>query len=124
MHRPKVWVVKEQVRTAEVGVRAMDYTPAMEYGDVHFITEFDIPLHPNSTVTGEWVKAVQKFFKEYDASQDYIILTGHTLSIFMIGMILGATRTSPYPPKILVWRREQQRYVLFNSKHLLGQFKV
>lgn len=118
MNKPKVWVVKEQVRSGNAGPRAMDYTPAMQYGELRFITEFDLPLHPQSTVAGEWTKEVKKFEEEYDPKVDYLILTGHTLSIFLIGMLLGKRGIST-DLKILVWRREQSRYVTFTAEHVI-----
>lgn len=124
MRAPKVWVVKEQVRSSDHGPRVMDYTPAMEFGELQFITDLDIPMHPASTVTAEWTKAVKKFFNEYQAQTDYIVLTGHTLSIFLIGVIFGASRISGYSPKILVWRRDQGRYIVFDSKHVLEAFHI
>ncbi len=110
--RPTVWVVKEQMKTGPHGVSPMDYSSAYEYGDLRFITEFDPPLH-QGTVREEWDKQVLKFVKEYDPSTDFVVLTGSPLAIFLVGTILGAIN-SQHRPRLLVWRREQSRYVVFS----------
>lgn len=112
MSRPSVWVIKEQVRRQDVGSVPIDYTPAMKYGDVQFITEFDLPTHPSSTVAKRWHEAVRNFLHKYDESADWIILTGAPLSIFMVGALIGAANVAP---RILVWRREQGAYIPFET---------
>jgi hypothetical protein len=106
--RPTVWVLKEQAIRGANGTVPMDYTPAYTYGDVKFITEFDLPIHPKSTVANEWTAAINKFLKEYDPERDYLILTGSPLAIFAFGVAISTTDVTH---KILVWRREQGRYV-------------
>jgi len=109
--RPTVWVVKEQIKTGSQGSSPMDYTPAYEYGDVKFITDFDMPLHPASSLHAEWHSRVRGFIKDYNPEVDFLILTGSPLAIFLVGHALSQIR-SQFPIKILVWRREQGRYVL------------
>lgn len=89
----------------------MDYTPAYQYGDVRFITESDLPLHRDSTVAKNWLMDVLKFAKEFDVETDYIVLTGQPLAIYMVGALLAGLDKCP---KILVWRREQGQYVVFD----------
>ena len=108
--RPTVWVVKEQIRQSSVGSTPMDYTPAYELGDVKFITEFDLPIHPNSSIAQQWYQAVMRFAQEFDPTNDFVVLTGQPAAIFVIGMIMGHLNIVP---KILVWKREQGRYVSF-----------
>lgn len=108
--RPTVWVLKEQVINGSTGSRPMDYTPAYEYGDVRFITEFDLPLHPNSTVAKSWYESVMAFIQEFDPTHDFVITTGQPLAIFMLGMVMG---TLGVVPNVLVWKREQNRYVVY-----------
>lgn len=109
--RPTVWVVKEQVKRDMTGSTPMDYTPAYEFGDIKFITDMDPPLHANSTVLKEWQRQVREFVSAFNFDRDYLILTGSPLAIFMVGKILGEIK-SQSPIQILVWRREQGRYVL------------
>jgi hypothetical protein len=115
MTKPKVWVIKEQVRRSDNGASAMDYTPAMVFGELEFITEFDLPLHAQSTVATQWSKAVTAFLVSYDPAEDFIILTGSPLAIFLVGIIVGRAAQSA-SPKILVWRREQGRYIEFSPE--------
>ena len=110
MRRPIVWVIKEQVRREMTGVTPMDYTPAMEFGDLEFVTDLDPPIHPSSTVKPEWERQVRNMIKRFDSKNDYIVLTGSPLALFAIGKFLGAHKPDS-PTKILVWRRELGRYV-------------
>lgn len=116
-NRPTVWVLKEQMRSgSSVGSSPMDYTPAYEYGDIRFITDFDLPLHPNSTIARHWYDMVRDFLKEFDPARDFLILTGQPLAMFMLGMIMGAVGVVP---NILVWKREQGRYVLYTPTPII-----
>jgi len=110
---PIVWVVKEQVKRADTGSSVMDYTPAMKYGELRFITQFDLPTHPNSSVAAEWYKDVNRFLEECDDTQDFIVLTGSPLAIFVIGRACGMAKVFL---TVLVWKREQNMYVPFNTK--------
>ena len=121
MRKPVVWVVKEQMRRDDNGSVPMDYSPAYRYGEVRFITQFDLPVTRNSSIAQNWYKDVIKFCQEYDSGQDYLVLTGHTLAIFMIGCIFSQTNK---PPRVLVWRRELGEYVPFDpvfDANLLGE---
>lgn len=103
MKKPTVWVVKEQMSQGNV----MDYSPAMYYGDIEFITHADIPLHPRSSVQLTWDRDVAKFVTEYNEDADFIIATGQPTAIFAVGHALGLAGKSP---RYLVWRREDNRY--------------
>lgn len=113
--RPTVWVIKEQMKSGPNGPEPMDYTPAYEYGDLRFITEFDPPLHPG-TIRAEWDKQVAKFIEQMDVDRDYLVLSGSPLAIFLIGAKLGECKGigNLSLPRVLVWRREQGRYVIYN----------
>lgn len=113
--RPTVWVLKEQMLSGMNGPRAMDYSAAYEFGDVRFITEFDLPTHPNSSVARNWYDAVHRFLQEYDPANDLIITTGQPLAIFMLGMVMGHLCIIP---RILVWKREQNRYVVYQPQSI------
>lgn len=113
MSRPTVWVVKEQVRRDSAGPVPMDYTPATKFGDLKFITDFDLPLNTQGSLATEWGRKLAVFMKEYDPDADWIVLTGSPLSIFMVGVSIGWAKLSP---RILVWRREQGEYVPFDSE--------
>ena len=104
MNKPKVYVVKEQVNG---GSNAMDYSPAMMYGDVEFITRNDIPFHPGSSIQERWTLDVIKFTEKYEPNRDFIIATGQPTAIFAVGYALGLAGKCP---RYLVWRREENRY--------------
>lgn len=102
---PTVWVCKEQVSNGN----AMDYSPATAYGELEFITQFDIPLHRaiGSTIALRWDGDVEKFVRLYQEDRDFIICTGQPTAIFAIGWALGRMEKLP---RFLVWRREENRY--------------
>jgi hypothetical protein len=104
--KPIVWIVKEQMlRSSDQGI-PMDYSPAMKYGELKFITEFDLPLHGRGTIQDHWYRDALRFAEVYEET-DYIITTGQPMAIFMIGWMLG---TYPKRPRFLVWRREENQY--------------
>lgn len=119
MSKPIVWVIKEQVRRDATGAVPMDYTPAFKFGVVRFITDFDIPLYSRqgSGVAIQWFSKVVAFSKELDDDNDYIIMTGSPLAIFMVGAILS---TCNKLPKILVWRRETSEYIIYDPMPALN----
>lgn len=108
MNRPRVFVVKEQsIRTANGGSMPMDYSPAMEFGDLHFITTHDMPFYPRSSIQQVWNSDVLEFVETYNPAKDYIILTGQPTAMFCIGWALGRVGKMP---RFLVWRREENQY--------------
>jgi len=107
---PKVWVVKEQVRRNATGPEPMDYSPAMQYGEIVFITSHDMPLYPKSNVLEKWQNGVKAFIAQYDPDRDFIITTGQPAAIFNVGYLLGLAGKRP---RLLVWQREEGRYFPF-----------
>lgn len=106
--RPIVWVCREQGIRSNAGVGGvMDYTPAEAYGDLKFVTRTDIPLHPESMVRRSWMDDVNAFVEQYDPARDYVIATGRTDAICVIGYALGKAGKKP---RFLVWRREDNHY--------------
>ncbi|CAB5228647.1 hypothetical protein UFOVP1544_12 [uncultured Caudovirales phage] len=113
MKRPVVWIVKEQSVRNSTGSEAMDYSPAMAYGEIQFITQNDMPLYPRSSIQMNWDLDVASFVRNYDPVTDFIITTGQPTAIFAVGHQLGLAGKTP---RYLVWRREENRYrVLDNS---------
>lgn len=119
MARPTVWVIKEQVKSTPSGPTPVDYTPACAYGDLQFITEFDLPVHHGSTVADQWYLAVLDFVHKYNHETDYIVLTGSPLAIFLVGHVLAIVKKSP---RVLVWRREQNQYLVYDPLEAMEQF--
>jgi hypothetical protein len=115
MNRPKVWVLKEQVKQGTNGPVPIDYSPAYKFGDVQFITDFDLPARTNGTIVEQWVQKVSRCIDQMDTSRDYILLTGAPLAMFIFGLFCSMANIAP---RILVWRREQGEYVVFDSLEL------
>lgn len=122
MRKPVVWIIKEQMRRdAQANSVPMDYSPAHKFGELRFITEFDLPTVRGSTIAQQWYKRVVEFVREYNSTMDSIILTGSPLAMFMIGCIFSAANKAP---RILVWRREVGEYVPYDpvfDTNLLGE---
>lgn len=115
--RPTVWVLKEQVTRGSTGPVPMDYSPAYKYGDIQFITDFDIPLtRAPSTLAMKWAEQAARFWNRVDLDNDYLILTGAPLSMFILGVLCSLRGA---PPRILVWRREQGAYVVFDPVEVI-----
>jgi hypothetical protein len=113
--RPTVWVLKEQMRGGDTRA-PFDYTPAYKFGDLQFVTDFDLPIHGGSSLAREWHKNVDHCIGKMDAERDFVILTGQPLAMFTFGMKLTFSNTFP---RVLVWRREQNEYVI-HQPHLSG----
>ncbi len=112
MRKPIVWAVREQMVRNQIGSNAMDYTGALPFGELKFITKNDMPMHPASSVMMNWDMDVAKFVREYDESKDFIIATGQPTAIFAIGHALGVANKDP---RYLVWRREENRYRVLDT---------
>lgn len=106
-----VWVVKEQMSRGDTGPIVMDYSAAMEFGELKFITAYDMPLYGRSSAQDAWNEDVAEFVKKYDVYYDFIVTTGQPMAIFTVGWILGLSRKIP---RFLVWRREEGRYRVVN----------
>lgn len=117
-NRPTVWVLKEQMRGGD-NRASFDYTPAYKFGDLKFVTDFDIPIHSGSSLAKEWHKNVDFAIGQMQEERDFVILTGAPLAIFTFGMKLAV---SGIRPKILVWRREQNEYVVHESAVMYHSF--
>lgn len=96
----------------------MDYTPAYKYGNIEFITNFDPPLViRGSTVSHQWYSKMMAVIAKFDPEEDYLILTGSPLAIFMAGVLFAKLGSAP--PKVLVWRRESNSYVPYDGLDVL-----
>lgn len=113
---PIVWVIKEQAVRTQMGTAPMDYTPAIKFGDLEFVTEFDLPVHGKGTMMEAWAKAARTFCDQYDDARDFIVTTGQPLAIFMLGYLLGQHHKRP---RILVWRPQEGKYTPFEFAGLV-----
>lgn len=104
---PTVWIIKEQVRRGISGVEAMDYTPAMKFGGLKFITDTDIPHYPNSSVYGTWNRKALEFLAAYNDRTDFIVCTGQPVAMVQLGFLMGLANKAP---RFLVYRREENAY--------------
>jgi len=120
--KPIVWIVKEQVKRDQIGgLAAMDYSPAMKWGELRFITSFDPPVMTSrSSLLEGWKKAVDHFIDEFDASTDFIIASGQPTAMMMIGYLLGEANMDSdglfiqNAPRFLLWRREEGQYIPYD----------
>lgn len=85
----------------------VDYSAALEYGNIEFVTVHDMPMYAQSMVQKAWDEDVQRFINRFDPTKDYIIPTGQPMAILCVGFALGVVSKKP---RFLVWRREENRY--------------
>lgn len=113
--RPTVWVLKEQVRSSSNGPSPLDYTPAYKFGDIRFMTDFDLPVYQGSSFAKAWHLAVDSALGDFDEERDYLVLTGAPLAIYTLGKKMADARLNP---RLLVWRREQNAYTVHEAPFL------
>ena len=111
MKQPVVWIIKEQLLRGEHAAMPMDYTPALQFGNIEFVTRNDMPMYGKSQVQEMWNVDVLEFVSKYDEFTDFIICTGQPTAIFGVGYALGKVGKAP---RFLVWRREENRYRVVN----------
>lgn len=123
MQNSKVWVVKEQMMRNDAGSIPMDYGPAMQFGDLEFITTHDMPLYggPHSSFQEQWNEDVHRFVEQYNPERDYVVTTGQPIAIFLVGWVLASRNKVP---RFLVWRREENRYRVVNVDHKLTEWAL
>lgn len=109
--RPKVYIIKEQMVRGETGPIVVDYSAASEFGDIEFITRWDMPMYGKSSVQEVWNADVLDFVDRYNERSDYVVTTGQPVAIFSVGWALGRANKVP---RFLVWRREEGRYRVLN----------
>jgi len=106
-----VWVIKEQVIRGDVGTVVMDYSPAMQFGELKFVTAHDMPMYGKSAMLDGWNEDVKEFVQKYNPLDDFIVTTGQPMAIFAVGWALGVANKAP---RFLVWRREEGKYRVVN----------
>jgi len=111
MKRPICFIIKEQMLRGDNGPSPVDYAPAMDFGEIEFITMHDMPMYGRSSVQEVWEQDVIGFVTKYDPQTDYIICTGQPMAILAVGYALGVAGKWP---RFLVWRREENRYRVVN----------
>lgn len=112
MNPPTVWIIKEQMVRSETGSSVMDYTPAMRFGELRFITRHDLPSHGRSLAAVAWAEDVAEFVRQYDQNRDFIVTTGQPMAIFMVGYFLASVGKIP---RFLAWKRELNAYVVVDG---------
>lgn len=125
---PIVWIVKEQVRRGAAGPEAMDYSQAMKWGELRFITQTDPPSYVSrgSSVLRAWWSSVQDFYTEYNPEIDFIIASGQPTAMMMVAYLVGRyhggsqeVQIKKIPaPRFLLWRREEGGYIPYDPLNM------
>lgn len=124
---PIVWIVKEQVRRGTTGPEAMDYTPAMKWGELRFITQYDPPSHVTrgSSLMKSWWSEVQNFYTEFNPEIDFIIASGQPTAMMMVAYLVGRYHGNNTEfgrpiaaPRFLLWRREEGGYIPYDPLNI------
>ena len=98
---PRVFVTQE-VRTGRI-----DYTPAKEFGKVHFCTIMDFSAESGSLLNNVIVDEIRMKLADFDAVNDYMVTSGSPLVIAAAFMILRE-RTSTV--RVLRWSNRDFKY--------------
>lgn len=104
---PKVFVTQE--------VSKINYSMAMDYGDVVFLTQDEYKPQPTDHRMNNIIKhEMMKNFMDYVAGEDYILTSGSPVSIFIAAAM--AAKRSPVGQlashKILKWNNQTNKYDL------------
>jgi hypothetical protein len=94
----KVYITQE--------VSAVDYTPAIQFGDLVFVTSAADRLsnHHQSLNNGIVFDKISQVLKDF-AEDDYLVCTGAPVHMALCGSILGARLK-----KVLVWDNREFKY--------------
>lgn len=102
---PRVWVIQEGRN---------DYSPAEEFGEVHFVTKGDFVKFENSVQNGEVVADIRKFNTEYIPGVDFIIPAGNPVIVALVMMGLVESTHN-----ILKWDGRRATYVPFKLNPII-----
>lgn len=104
----KVWVVQEGPH---------DYTPAIKYGDVEFITGLEYSPFENSKANMLVDNDIEKFVSSYIPGKDYIVCAGSPITIARLFMTLGNDHPDALH-NILKWDARSAVYVEYKVSSL------
>lgn len=85
-----------------------DYSPAEEFGEVHFITTGDLRNIEGSKQNSQVMTDLWRFKASYITGKDYIVPVGNPVLIALVAMILG-----PGSHKFLKWDGRRAAYIPF-----------
>ncbi len=90
-----------------------NYTPAMLYGDVSFITNREIsPFVTSQNNEAVWMD-IRKFISIYHPGTDYLIPTGSTVLIAYVFMYISRTHHPSTSHALLKWDNQMGEYIEF-----------
>lgn len=104
--RGTVWVLQESIIPGSNGV-PMDYSAAERYGDVQFVLTVEPSKHDGSTINEHVAEELARMAMLYRENEDYIVLTGSPVAIFMAGAAIAAAGKAA---RMLVWNRKTAVY--------------
>lgn len=101
--QPKVFVTQERVGT--------DYSPALKFGTVHFLTVAEYQCEPTSGVTNGNIKSdITRKMADYIPGHDYILVGGSPISVLLTGILMAKHKDTKH--KILKWNNRKMQYDL------------
>lgn len=92
-----------------------DFAPAEKWGEVHFITKAQLRSHQQAGGNAQVKADINKFLREYRAGEDFIVLTGDPLAMWLLGASIEAAMPNQ-THKILKWNARRADYTLFSLK--------
>lgn len=100
-----VWVLQESIIPGSAGV-PMDYSSAERFGDVQFVLNGDPSRQSNSPINERIFDDLSKMAQLY-RDDDFLVLTGAPMTIFMAGAALARAGKIP---TLLSWNKRHQEY--------------
>ncbi len=99
---PRVFVIQEG---------RGDYTPAEEFGTVHFVTTGELTKFEDSKQNDEVMHDIRRMLAGYIPGVDFIVPAGNPALVSLVMMSLSGVAHN-----ILKWDGRQSRYIPYNLK--------
>ena len=99
MSQPKVFITQENPN--------LNYSPAEQFGDVHFLTRGDFSPIKNSLNNEFIVDELRKKLKDYNPATDYLVVSGSPVVSAVVFMLI---REITQVVRILRWSNRDQVY--------------
>jgi hypothetical protein len=87
----------------------VDFTPALSFGEVEFITKEDVSPMPNSIRNEELVNKIRHTMTRFNPDEDYIVIAGSPYVAALVFYVLGRYRRVRYI-RMLRWSNRDRMY--------------
>lgn len=106
---PVVYILRESfIRYGAEAQRPLDYTPALDFGQIEFVTNSEPSVSPGSRFNEDLVSDLRTFAAKYRPEIDYIVPSGATTMVLLAGMLLGQRHRRV---QVLHWHNARRAYL-------------